>query len=270
MDPVSLFPDLGLKVVACGLFISSGKGTHPDRILNDYELIVVRKGTLSIWEDDVLFNVPEDHALLLHARRRHRGASPFGRDLSFYWIHFVPQPRRGVGERLEVPQFGRVARPECVAELFHRYLDDQEAERLDPLSARLLLLQILCEVSRKPLATGSARGAALTGRAEAYVIRHLADKLSTAHVAHALRTNPDYLNRMFRAVHHVTITEYIQRRRLADAAKMLRETADTITEIAAACGYGSLGHFRRLFQRLHGMSPGAYRKLMARAFVNAR
>jgi AraC-like DNA-binding protein len=270
MDLVSLYPDLGLKVVACGLFISSGKGTHPDRVLNDHELIVVRKGTLSIWENDVLYEVPQDHALLLHARRRHRGATPFGRDLSFYWIHFVPQPTRLMSARLDVPKFCRVARPECVAELFHRYLDDQEAKRLDPLYGRLLLLQILCEVGRKPLEQGTSRGAALSGRAEAFVIRHLADKLSTARVAHALRTNPDYLNRVFRSVHNVTFTEYIQRRRLTDAAGMLRDTADTIAEVAAACGYASPGHFRRLFQRFHGMSPGAYRRLMARAFVNAR
>lgn len=270
MDPLNLSPHLGLRVVACGLFISSGQGTHPDRVLNDHELIVVRKGTLSIWEDDVLFNVPAGHALLLYSGRRHRGATPFARDLSFYWIHFVPQTRRRQSKLLEVPQFCRVVRPECVAELFHRYLDDQEAKRLDPLYAGLLLLQILCEVSRKPPEVKMTRGAALSGRAEAYVTRHLADKLSTARIASALRTNPDYLNRVFREVHHITITEYIQRRRLTDAAGMLRDTADSISEVAAACGYSSLGYFRRLFQRIHGMSPGAYRRLMARAFVNAR
>ncbi len=270
MDPISVYPDLGIKVIACGLFISSGKGTHPDRVLNDNELIVVRKGTLSIWEEDVLFNVPPNHALLLHAGRRHRGATPFARDLSFYWIHFVSQPPRRASLRLEIPQFCRVARPECISELFHRYLDDQEAKRLDALYAGLLLTQILCEVSRKPLDAVTARGAALSGRAEAYVTRHLADKLSTARIAQALRTNPDYLNRVFRKVHHITVTEYIQRRRLADAAGMLRDTTDTVAEVAGACGYCSLGHFRRLFQRFHGMSPGAYRRLMARAFVNAR
>jgi AraC-like DNA-binding protein len=269
MEPLSLSPDPGLRVVACGLFISSGKGTHPDRVLNDHELIVVRKGTLSIWEDDVLFNVPAGHALLLYAGRRHRGATPFARDLSFYWIHFVPQTQRRRKALLQVPQFCKVARPDCIAELFHRYLDDQEAKRLDPLYASLLLLQILCEVSR-PLEVRAARGAALSGRAEAYVTRHLADQLSTARIAHALRTNPDYLNRVFREVHHLTVTEYIQRRRLTDAAGMLRDTADGISEVAAACGYASVGHFRRLFQRFHGMSPGAYRRLMARAFVNAR
>ncbi len=267
---MQLTPNLGLDVVACGLFISSGKGTHPDRVLGDHELIVVRKGTLSIWENDVRFDVPAGHALLLYAGRRHRGASPFGRDLSFYWIHFITRPQRRQKLRLDVPQFCRVARPDCIAELFHRYLDDQESGRLDRLYASVLLLQILCEVSRKPIPADTTRGAALTGRAEAYVTRHLVEKLSTASIARALRVNPDYLNRVFRKVQHMTVTECIQRHRMKNAAAMLRDTTDAISEVSSASGYQSTGYFRRLFERFYGVSPHDYRRLMARAFVNAR
>jgi len=212
VNNLNLAVSLGLRVGPCGLFISSGKGTHPDRVLDSYELIVVRKGTLSIWENDVRFQVPPDHALLLYPGRRHRGAAPFGRDLSFYWIHFVVNQSRLRKGGLDIPQFVRVQRSECVAELFHRFLDDQEAQRLDPFYSALLLLLILCEVGRKPLEVKAARGNALTGRAEAYVTQHLAEKLSTARIARALRINPDYLNRMFRSVHKMTMTEYIHRR----------------------------------------------------------
>jgi len=270
VDVLSLTPNLGIEVISCGLFVSSGRGTHPDRVLDSYELIVVRKGTLSIWENEARFDVPPGHALLLYPGRRHRGAAPFGRELSFYWIHFVVRHDGSQGNCLQVPQYVRVQRPECVAELFHRYLDDQEARRLDPLYSALLLLQMLCEVSRGPLGAKNARGTVLAGRAEAYVTRHLAEKLSTARIARALRVNPDYLNRAFRAVHRMTMTEYIHRRRSTDAAGMLRDTADAITEIASACGYASVGHFRRMFERYHGVSPGSYRRLMARAYVNAR
>jgi AraC-like DNA-binding protein len=270
MDNLNLTLSLGLRVVSCGLVISSGKGSHPDRVLDNYELIVVKKGTLSIWEEDARFEVWPEHALLLQPGRRHRGAEPFGRDLSFYWIHFVVNQSRLKHASLTVPQFAHVQRPDCIAELFHRFLDDQEAHRLDPLYASLLLSLILCEVGRKPVEAQAPRGNVLTGRAEAYVTQHLAEKLSTARIARALRINPDYLNRVFRDVHKMTMTEYIHRRKLTDAAGMLRDTTDTIAEIASACGYMSAGHLRRVFQRYHGVSPGAYRRTMARAYVNAR
>jgi AraC-like DNA-binding protein len=263
-------PPLGIEVGPCGLFISSGRGTHPDRVLGDYELIVVRRGTLSIWEEDVRFDVPPGHALILYPRRRHRGATPFDRDLSFYWIHWVLKPQLTPERILEVPQFIKVQRPEYVAELFHRLLDDRESHRLDPYHAGLMLWQILLEVQRDPMEVEAPRGSVLAGRAEAYIINHLAERLSTARIARALRMNPDYLNRVFRKVHNMTMTEYLHRRRLADAAKLLHESTDSVAEVASACGYSTVAHFRRMFERFNGLSPREYRRLHARAFVNAR
>jgi AraC-like DNA-binding protein len=270
VEHLRLAPQLGIRTVSCGLFISSGKGIHPDRVLDNYELVVVRQGVLSIWEEDVRFDVPPGHALLLQAGRRHRGAAPFGRNLSFYWIHFIPNGPTPESDGLAVPQYGKIARPDCLTELFHRYLDDQEAGRLDAVYSAALLLQILCEVSRTPVDAAQAQGAVLMGRADAYITRNLSEKLSTATIAQALRTHPDYLNRVCRALHDMTMTEYVHRRRLTDAAALLRDTTDAVAEIAAACGYPSVGHFRRTFERYRGLSPGAYRRLVARAYVNAR
>ena len=269
MDSLSIGPSLGLELVSCGLFVSSGHGTHPDRVLDSYELIAVRKGTLSIWEGDVRFDVPSEHALLLHPGRRHRGATPFARDLSFYWIHFIAD-RFVQQDGVEVQKFTKIQRFDCLAELFHRYLDDQEAGRLTPLYSAALLLQILCEVSRPPSEPEDTHGAVLVGRADALITQHMGEQLSTARIARALKTNPDHLNRAFRTVHHMTITEYIHRRKLRDACGMLRETNDTVEQIATACGYANVGHFRRMFNRYRGIAPAAYRQLMARAHINAR
>jgi AraC-like DNA-binding protein len=263
-------PPLGIEVGPCGLFISSGKGIHPDRVLNDYELIVVRRGTLSILENDVLFDVPPGHALILYPKRRHRGATLFARDLSFYWIHWVFKTQATVERILEVPQLIKVQRPEYVAELFHRLLDDRETHQLEPYYAGLMLWQILLEMGRAPTELHAPRGSVLAGRAEAYIIKHLAERLSTARIARALRINPDYLNRVFREVHDMTMTEYLHRRRQSDAAKLLRESTDSVAEIASACGYATAAHFRRMFERFNGLSPRQYRRLHARAFVNAR
>lgn len=261
---------LGIQVKTCGLFISSGKGTHPDRVLDDFELIVVRRGTLSIWENDVRFDVGPGQALILYPGRRHRGAAPFAPDLSFYWIHWIFSAQSGSENSVSIAQLSTVQRPHYVAELFHRFLDDRESNRLEPYCASLILLQILLEIRREPRATEPTRGAALSGRAEAYIINHMAERLSAARIARALRVTPDHLNRVFRDVHDMTITEYMHRRKLQDAAMLLRDSPDSVAEVAATCGYPNPVHFRRLFQRYNGVSPSEYRRLHARAFVNAR
>jgi AraC-like DNA-binding protein len=137
------------------------------------------------------------------------------------------------------------------------------------MDAALRVLLMLCEVARAP-AQDPGHGAVLAGRAEAYISSHLAEPLSTRRVAKALRVNPDYLNRAFRRVHRTTITEHIHRRRLHDAEFLLREGTDSVLEVATACGFTNVSHFRRVFQRYHGVSPTAYRGLYARTHVNVR
>ena len=39
-------------VINSGIFLSSGTGHHPKRLISSYELIFIRSGTLSIAEED--------------------------------------------------------------------------------------------------------------------------------------------------------------------------------------------------------------------------
>jgi AraC-like DNA-binding protein len=265
---LQLAPNLGLRALNGGLFVSTGRGTHPDRTLDSYELIFVRKGTLSMSEEGRRFDVHAGHSLLLWPGRRHQGALPYGKATQFYWFHFQTAARKNKPQ-LAVPQLARVARIDCLSELFHRFLDDQESGQQRPLDAALLVSLMLCEVARAPV-SDAGQSNVLAGRVEAYVARHLAQPLSTGRIAKALRVNPDYLNRAFRRVRQLTITEYIHQRRLHDAELLLRESADSVLEIATACGFASTSYFRRVFARQHGFSPGAYKKLYARTHVNVR
>jgi transcriptional regulator GlxA family with amidase domain len=45
----------------------------------------------------------------------------------------------------------------------------------------------------------------------------------------------------------MTVTEYIHRRRVKDAAGMLRDTTDSAAEIAAACGFTNPRYFSQVF-----------------------
>jgi transcriptional regulator GlxA family with amidase domain len=58
----------------------------------------------------------------------------------------------------------------------------------------------------------------------------------------------------------ITPIEYVQRLRIEDAKRRLERTAAAVDEISWRVGYEDPAFFRRLFKRLTGMSPGAYRK----------
>lgn len=68
------------------------------------------------------------------------------------------------------------------------------------------------------------------------------------------------LLRRFAAEGTFTPVEYLQATRIAEARKLLENTAQPVKEIVFACGYSDVSSFSRTFSRLVGLSPGEYRK----------
>jgi AraC-like DNA-binding protein len=263
-----------LRPCGAGLFVSRGEASHPIRTIDSHELIFVREGTLGMFEAERRFSLHAGQTLLLFPGREHGGAEPYPKDLRFYWVHFQLENggrrRSDTRDTVTVPQVASVARPDRLAELFHRYLDDQESAALTPLSGRLLIMQMMCEAAMTPAAPGEApsAGALLASRADQYVRHRFHEPLTTALVARRLRCNPDYLGRAFRAAYGKTLTHLIHERRVHHARKLLLESNLNVGEISRECGFDDAGYFRRVFKRQEGMTPLAYRRLYARAHVN--
>lgn len=62
------------------------------------------------------------------------------------------------------------------------------------------------------------------------------------------------------ASRHTTISREIEAARLQVARAALRESGDTIEELAARLGYSDPSNFARWFKRIHGQSPSHYRR----------
>lgn len=265
---------LPLRASNGGLFVSRGQGIHPNRVIDSYELIFVKEGMLGLQEEDKRFEVQAGETLLLWPGRRHWGVAPFSDKLSFYWLHFRlqgdPPARYGTGEVLSVPQHVSISRPDHLTNLFRRFLDDQETVGVQPLPAGLLVMLMLYEVAFAvscDLETETTT-VHLAERANNLIRTRFHTPLSTSSLADTLRCNPDYLGRIFRQVYGCTITEMIHRRRLKHARQLLLEDEQTIERIAECCGFNDVIYFRRLFKRIEGMPPSAFRKLYERQHVN--
>lgn len=57
-----------------------------------------------------------------------------------------------------------------------------------------------------------------------------------------------------------SFTELLQKCRLDYAANLLKNTVRSVSEIASACGFGTVANFHRMFRRHYGMTPIEYRK----------
>jgi len=92
-----------------------------------------------------------------------------------------------------------------------------------------------------------------------YIESHLDEKLDLEKVAEAVHYSKYYLHRMFTNTVGMTIHDYVQRRQLTEAAKLLIFSAKPIIEIAFLCGYESQQAFSAAFKSMYKVPPAQYR-----------
>lgn len=142
----------------------------------------------------------------------------------------------------------------CVDALCHRL--DQDSI-LSVAMVYQLLNNILehCLLSINPSKeVGLARDIA------AYIENHYTQDIDTAHLCQRFGYTAAHLCRKFKAATGLTPMNYLKIYRLEQAHKEIVNSRDSISEIAARCGYSDSNYFTRCFTAHFGMPPTHYRK----------
>ena len=93
-----------------------------------------------------------------------------------------------------------------------------------------------------------------------YIENHLDGKLELKTVAEAVHYSKYHLHRLFTDTVGMTIHDYVQRRQLTEAAKLLVFSDQPIIEIALICGYESQQSFSLAFKAMYKSPPAEYRE----------
>lgn len=258
-----------------GLFVSRGKGQHPDRVIQSYELIYVSSGTLHIQEAGQRYTIQAGNTLLLYPGLLHGGTANYDPGLKFYWLHFrLADSAQGTAhsiERFEVPKHTTVGSPDRLVELFRWFHDEQEAGTLNPVTAILVTIMMLSVVSLGATEEKPSRiQAHLVEHAHQLIRTKYATDITTAVVAKHLGCNADYLGRSYKASYGRTIVEAVNHYRIKQAKRLLLDSERNIDGIAMECGFNSTTYFRRVFKAVEGMPPFRFRQLYTRVHVNTK
>ncbi len=97
-------------------------------------------------------------------------------------------------------------------------------------------------------------------RALLHIDHHYAGDVTLETVSSLVSLSPYYFSRLFKREVGVNFSEYLLRRRLDCAKRLLRETDKSVLEVSAAAGFQEQSYFCRVFKKRCGMTPGAYRR----------
>jgi PAS domain S-box-containing protein len=97
-----------------------------------------------------------------------------------------------------------------------------------------------------------------------YLERNLSQNVLITEAAGYASISVDTLERLTREVFHLTPKQLLMKMRIDHACKLLETTEDSITDIAANCGYADHSAFTRQFKLATHLTPRQYRDARGR------
>jgi len=143
-----------------------------------------------------------------------------------------------------------------VENLVLHFLENSDSRRAVPMfTVGLLFVHLLEQTDRLVI---SIREQQAVLHVLQYIETNYA-RSSLSQVAEAVHCDVSWLSREIRRRTGRTFTELTQERRLTQAAWLLKNTRQKVSDIALSVGYENISYFHRIFARRFGLSPKKYR-----------
>jgi AraC family transcriptional regulator len=97
-------------------------------------------------------------------------------------------------------------------------------------------------------------------RAKELISANLRGNVSTGDLARECSLSAGHFARAFRHSTGLSPHQWLIQCRIEKAHRLLRDGRLSLAEIARACGFADQSHFTKAYARLHGISPGAWRR----------
>lgn len=93
-----------------------------------------------------------------------------------------------------------------------------------------------------------------------YVKEHYMEDITLVGISKLANLTPPSFCRIFKMRTKKHFVEYLSEVRISNACKYLMESDMSISEVAYACGYKTVSNFNKLFKKITGVTPQAYKK----------
>ena len=97
-------------------------------------------------------------------------------------------------------------------------------------------------------------------KVEEYLSAHYQEDVRLSDLAKLVNMSEVGFSRFFHLRTGMTVSEYLIKIRIGQAARLLVDTTNTIREIAFACGFNNISNFNRLFLKIKQLTPNDFRQ----------
>ena len=244
-----------------------------------YELVFVNSGKLYISSEDYVGELDKNQLIIHRQSSEHSLRCPTNESTSVIIIGFEcdseiidtfsykpTEPSTSVIRQLaEIVKEGRnVFKPPYNVPVY-----DMKKKKNQPKGAEQML-RILLECLLIRLLRGHSQSESDQKRADMplmiqemiqYVNTNYREKITIDELAFLFNTNRATLCKEFKRTTGKTVVGFINEKKFEKAKKLILDTNDSFTHIAAELNFESIHYFTRFFKKMSGMTPKDFRKL---------
>ncbi|MBQ6231247.1 MAG: helix-turn-helix transcriptional regulator [Eubacterium sp.] len=92
-----------------------------------------------------------------------------------------------------------------------------------------------------------------------YIYAHIYDRLTLKELSEHANVSASYLSRQFNKEIGIPLSDYIRERKIEISEELLRDTDESILDIACRLSFASQSHFIQSFKNVMGITPKKYR-----------
>lgn len=234
------------------------------------EIIYVNSGSGAITVNDKTYNITKGDVIILNAGVSHFEMNTTDGKLKLICMAVGNFQIRGLPKNHLLPDdFDFVYHSNDMEVVLCMYFTNilSELERKESFymeiatnAAQTLIMFIYRLISQYRDVSFATNRNTVVGNAQKFIEEHYLEDISLDDVARACKVSKSHLSHIFEEIKHVTIVNYIRRKRFQVSIELLTTTDLPIGEVAKQSGFPNANYFSRVFQSQYHISPRTYRK----------
>lgn len=209
------------------------------------DLTMVLEGSVNYYVDDKKVSVKKGEAVFIKKGSKRKAETSFAKVCAFNFNFLSDIP--------SIPQKMRFKNLDYLLTEFNKTWSIKNKNY--QLKCKAIFMWVFYELFK-----GETHESIYTKKIRNYVAENIERKITVTELSENLKINAVYCGAVFKKETGETILNYVNRMKITRAEEMLIFDNLSVSEVAYQLGFDDIFYFSRLFKKISGFSPSAYKK----------